>query len=180
MEKNLNVFKLVIISLMAAICYVCTWIHIPISIGGFNSMIHLGTTAIFIIAIIIGKDAGIAAAIGMSLFDIMDPAFAFWAPFTFVIKGLTGYVVGWIAFSNNNKGNNLLTNIIAFVAGGLVSLLGYFAAGVLIYQSVAISFAHSSTSVITTIIGILVTIPLSKVIKKLMPKSITVKLQERL
>ncbi len=180
MKKNINVFRLVMISLMAAICYVCTWIHIPITLGGSNSMITLGTTALFIIAVLIGKDAGIAAAIGMSLFDIMDPAFAYWAPFTFVIKGLTGYVVGWIAFSQNSKGNNLSKNIIAFVAGGLVSLIGYFAAGIFIYQSIAVSFAHTSTSIITTIIGIIITIPLSKIIKNLMPTSITTKLQQRL
>ncbi|GAA0178281.1 ECF transporter S component [Clostridium sediminicola] len=178
MKKNFNVFRLVIIGLMAAICFVCTWIHIPISIGGFNSMIHLGTTAIFILAIIVGKDAGIAAAIGMSLFDIMDPAFAYWAPFTFIIKGLTGYFVGLIAFSNDSNGNNLLKNVIAFIAGGLISLVGYFLAGIFIYQSVAVSFAHTSTSVISTSIGIIITIPISKIIKNLVPRSINAKIQE--
>lgn len=178
MKKNFNVFRLVIIGLMAAICFTCTWIHIPIAIGGFNSMIHLGTTAIFILAIIVGKDAGIAAAIGMSLFDIMDPAFAYWAPFTFIIKGLTGYIVGWIAFSKDSNGNNMLKNIFAFTAGGLVSLFGYFLAGTLIYQSIAISFAHTSTSIISTSVGIIITIPISKIVKTHIPRNLNAKIQD--
>ena len=120
--------RMVLIGLFASICFIGTYAHIPINFGGSNSMIHLGTTAIFIAAILIGKDAGLAAGIGCALFDAIDPMFAAWVIPTFIIKGLTGYVVGAIAFSRGKKGNSMTQNVLAFIAGGIVSLLGYFLA----------------------------------------------------
>lgn len=57
---NFKTKRLVVIALLAAMCYVGTFINIRIPIGGSMSMVHLGTTAIFIAAVLIGKDAGLA------------------------------------------------------------------------------------------------------------------------
>ena len=43
----------------------------------------------FITDVLIGKDASLSAAIGLSLFDLLSPGYAMWAPFSFVIKDLT-------------------------------------------------------------------------------------------
>lgn len=163
--------RLVVISLLAAICYVGTMINIRIPIGPTQSMIHLGTTAIFIAAVLIGKDAGLAGAIGSSVFDLLN-GFAAYTIQTFIIKGLTGYVAGTIAFSKGKEGNSFKYNLIAFISGGLVSLLGYFLNNLLFLgKTWAVAISSLGTSLATTTLGIVIAIPLATAIKKIMNKS---------
>lgn len=171
MNRSFNTQKIVRISLFAAICFFGTWIHIPIDVGGGTSMIHLGTTAIFLSAIFLGADAGWAGAIGCALFDATNPMFAAWILPTFITKGLTGYITGKIAFSKGANGNRVLLNIIGFVAGGIVSLLGYFIINWFFFVGFYGAIVKMSTSIITTIIAILITIPLM-IVKPLVNKAL--------
>ncbi|MFD3157056.1 ECF transporter S component [Haloimpatiens sp. FM7330] len=163
--------RLVLIGLFSAICFIGTFLHIPIDFGGSSTMIHLGTTAIFISAIFIGKDAGWAGAIGCALFDAMNPKFAAWVLPTFIIKGLTGFVVGYIAFMFAKRGNNLVQNIIAFIAGGVVSLLGYFIVNWLVFVGFYPALFKMISSLITTGLGVAITIPIAAIIKPIVNKS---------
>ncbi|WP_017352033.1 MULTISPECIES: ECF transporter S component [unclassified Clostridium] len=166
--------RIVLIGVMAAICFIGTYLHIPINLGGSASMIHLGTTAIFIAAVLIGPDAGISAGIGCALYDALDPTFAAWILPTLIVKGLTGYVAGKIAFANNKNGENIVYNIIAFVFGGIVSLIGYFIFNWLVFVGLAAAIAKLLASVGTTAIGLIIAIPLSIAIKKATLKAIGV------
>ncbi|MCY6957313.1 ECF transporter S component [Clostridium brassicae] len=163
--------RIILIGLFAAICFIGTYAHIPISFGGSNSMIHLGTTAIFIAAILIGKDAGLAAAIGCALFDAMDPMFQVWVLPTFIIKGLTGYAVGIIAFARNKKGNSMVQNILAFIVGGVVSLVGYFIVNWLVFVGFHTAVLKMITSLATTGIAVAITIPIAAAVKPIINKS---------
>lgn len=168
---NFKTKRIVIISLLAAICYVGTVINVRIPIGTTQSMIHLGTTAIFVAAVLVGKDAGIAGAIGCSIFDLVN-GFAAYTIQTFIIKGLTGYVAGSIAFANGKKGNSFKYNLIGFITGGLVSLIGYFLNNLLFLgKTWAVAISSLSTSLVTTTIGIIIAIPLATAIKKVINKS---------
>ncbi|MGL5633809.1 MAG: ECF transporter S component [Sarcina sp.] len=158
METN-KTKNLIRIALFAAICFVATMINIPLNLGGSQTMIHLGTTAIFIAAIFLGEKAGWAGAIGCALFDAINPAFAIWIIPTFFIKGATGYIAGKIAHSKSCDGNNMKLNIIGFLAGGIVSLIGYFLVNCILYGMPA-AILKLSTSVITTGIGIAIAVPL--------------------
>lgn len=163
--------RLVLIALLAAVCFVGTMINVRIPIGPTQSMIHLGTTAIFVAAVLIGKDAGIAGAIGCSIFDLLN-GFAAYTIQTFIIKGLTGYIAGTIAFSNGKKGNSFKYNLIAFISGGLVSLVGYFLNNLLFLgKTWAVAISSLSTSLVTTTLGVIIAIPLATAIKKVMNKS---------
>lgn len=126
-------------------------------------MIHLGTTAIFISAILVGKDAFFPAAIGCALFDIIT--FPMWAIPTFIIKGLTGYVVGKIAFYNEKDGYSTKYNIIGFILGSIVSLIGYFLVNWIFFIGWNGAVLSLSTSIITSIIGIAIAIPISIAVK---------------
>lgn len=167
----MNIKRIVRIGLFAAICFIGTYIHIPIVLGGYNSMIHLGTTMIFLASILLGSDAGIAAGIGCALFDAMDPKFAAYIIPTFIIKGLTGYVAGKIAFIGKFKGDNTKINILAFTIGGLVSLAGYFIVNWILFRGWAGAVLSLSTSIITTAIGVLIAIPLSMIIRPIVVRS---------
>ncbi|MEG1003207.1 ECF transporter S component [Clostridium sp.] len=163
--KQMKTQKLVMYSMFAALIFLGTYIHIEIPIGGGVSMVHLGTTVIFIVAVLIGEKAALPAAIGSALMDALTPAFALWVIPTFIIKGLTGYVAGKVAYMNGKEGNSTIINIIAFICGGLVSLFGYFLVNWIIFQGWEGAVASLATSIVTTVIGIVIAIPLSMAIK---------------
>jgi uncharacterized membrane protein len=166
-QKKITTKRLVTIALFAAICFVATMVHIPLNFGGSTTMIHLGTTAIFVGAIFLGKDIGWSAAIGCALFDFINPAFAIWTIPTFFLKGATGYVAGRIAHHNGKDGEDMKYNIWGFVVGGFVSLIGYFIVNCFFY-GVPGAIAKIITSVITTSIGVAIAVSLctSKVLVK--------------
>ena len=162
--------RIVLVGLFAALVFAGTYINIPIYYPGGKTMIHLGTTAIFIGAILLGKDAGLAGGIGSGLFDLLDPAYASISIFTFIIKGLTGLLAGAIAFSGGRKGDNHLINVIGFILGGAVSLGGYFLLNLFLYGYGG-AIMRLGSSLITTSIAIVITIPVSIVLKPLIKKS---------
>ena len=162
--------KVVFTGLFGALVFLGTYVHIPIYYPGGKTMVHLGTTLIFLAAIFLGKYAGLAGGIGSGLYDLLDPAYASMAIFTFIIKGLTGYVAGKIAFSGNNKGNKQLINILGFILGGLTSLVGYFILNFYLYGLPG-AVLRLSSSLITTGIAIVITTAVSLPLKQLLNKS---------
>lgn len=163
--KKMGTNKLVMMAMFAALIFLGTYIHIEIPIGGGVSMIHLGTTVIFIVAVLIGEKAALPAAIGSALMDALTPAFALWVIPTFIIKGATGYVAGKVAFMNGKEGKSTIQNIIGFILGGIVSLLGYFVVNWAIFKGWQGAVTSLLTSITTTAIGIVIAIPLSMALK---------------
>ncbi len=123
-KPSIRLRGLILTGLLTALVFVATMsLHIPNGVGG---VIHLGDGMLYLAAIVFGWKYGAASgAIGMSLFNILSP-YAIWAPYTFVIKGLMGIVVGTIAWSGGHKGKNLQHNIIAMIAGGIIMIVGYY------------------------------------------------------
>ena len=163
--KKMGTNKLVMMAMFAALIFLGTYIHIEIPIGGGVSMVHLGTTVIFIVAVLIGEKAALPAAIGSALMDALTPAFALWIIPTFIIKGATGYVAGKVAFMNGKEGKSTIQNIIGFILGGIVSLLGYFVVNWAIFKGWQGAVTSLLTSITTTAIGIVIAIPLSMALK---------------
>src|SRR6476620_7606029 len=89
---------LVLNALFIALTLVATmFINIKLPIMGNGGLIHLGNVPLFIAALVYGKKTGaIAGAFGMGLFDIIS-GWTLWAPFTFVIVGTMGFLVGLIS-----------------------------------------------------------------------------------
>ena len=69
--------------------------------------VHLGDTMVFLGVLMLGKRRGAAAAgLGSALADVLG-GFAFWAPWTLVIKSLMAFVtldsrITTLAFGNRN------------------------------------------------------------------------------
>ncbi len=112
--------------LFIAIVFVATYfIQIPTT-GISGGLIHLGNIAMFSIALKYGKKYGaLSGGIGMMLFDIFSAWFA-WAPATFVVSGLIGFVIGFVAQDKNVQVSKLWKNIVAILLGAVVMLTGYF------------------------------------------------------
>ena len=86
---------LTITALFIALTYVFTaFVNVRLPITANGGLIHLGNVPLFICAILFGKKSGaLAGGIGMGLFDLLS-GWTAWAPFTFVIVAIMGYVVG--------------------------------------------------------------------------------------
>lgn len=150
--------EVALVGVMASLIFVGTYIHIPIQIG-YASMIHLGTAALLIVATVLEpKSAFLAAAIGMTIFDVIDPAFIVWAPFTFIIKGLMAYVVSKMIRSLKRTQANKL---IAFAVGSVISVVGYYLAGCIIIGDMITPISHIPSALTTSIIGIIIALPIS-------------------
>jgi uncharacterized membrane protein len=109
--------------------------------------------------------------IGCALFDATNPRFAAWVIPTFIIKGLTGYAAGCIAFYKGKRGNSIVQNLIAFIAGGIVSLVGYFLFNWFVFVGFYPAVLKMGSSLITTGIAVAITVPLALVIKPILNKS---------
>ena len=107
-------------AIFAAVTFVVTRytvIPIPATKGYFN----LGEVAIYIAAIAFGPGVGaVAGALGSALADVAAAAPQF-ALFTFIIKGVEGFIVGRLA------GSTAGANVRATISGGACMVVGYFA-----------------------------------------------------
>jgi len=162
-EKN-KVKELVKIGLMSALIYISTAaINIPIGPGG---VIHLGDSMIFVTAILFGgKTAAISGSIGMTLFDLFSP-YAIWAPFTFVVKAVMGYIAGIISHGKDSKGNSLIRNIIAIIISSIWMIFGYYIAEAIIYGNIFAPAATIPANFFQVLGGAIIAIPLTILIKK--------------
>ena len=129
-----NTREIAISGLLIAMVFIATMfinIRLPISING--GLIHFGTVMLFIVSIVFGKKKGaIAGAFGMGLFDILS-GWALWAPFTFVIRGVMGFLIGSISDHNGKDGSSFLFNLLAIVVSGIWMIAGYYVTEGILY-----------------------------------------------
>ncbi|MBR3770951.1 MAG: ECF transporter S component [Clostridium sp.] len=125
-----NSKKLVITAVCIALTYVFTsMVNIRLPIGGSGGLIHLGNVPLFIAAILFGRKTGaLAGGIGMALFDLLS-GWTLWAPFTLVIVGSMGYVVGAIT----EKHRGFAWNTWAMICACAIKIAGYYIAEGIIY-----------------------------------------------
>ena len=105
---------LTITALFIALTYVFTaFVNVRLPITANGGLIHLGNVPLFICAILFGKKSGaLAGGIGMGLFDLLS-GWTAWAPFTFVIVAIMGYVVGAITEKHHGLGFDALAIVAA-------------------------------------------------------------------
>lgn len=99
-EKNEKVYKIVLTALMAALCYVAfTFLKIPIpTFGGDMVALHIGNAFCVLAALLLGGFyGGLAGSLGMTIADILDPAYITSAPKTFILKLCIGLIAGLVA-----------------------------------------------------------------------------------
>jgi len=90
-------------ALFAGLVAVATMIHVPMP--GYRIYFNLGEGALYCIALLMGSKYGaICGGIGGALADIVL-GYPLWAPFTFLIKGIEGFLVGKMRH-NRKKGSN--------------------------------------------------------------------------
>jgi uncharacterized membrane protein len=154
-------------ALLIALVFVATrFINIRLPISSNGGLVHLGNTMLFISAIVFGKKKGaIAGAFGMSLFDLLSE-WAIWTPFTFVVRGVMGYIIGKIAWSNGRKGNNTIINIVGIAISGVWMIFGYYITEVILYGNYITPLGSVLGNITQIVVGIVIGVPIAKILKK--------------
>lgn len=126
--KNDNMQKLTRYAILIALTTVMTMV-IQIPTVGTNGYINLGDMVVFLGALILGKKGGfIVGGFGSAMADLLL-GYAHYAPITFIVKGLEGYIAGSIFKTDIGKKRP----IIATTIGGLFMAFGYYIAEIFLY-----------------------------------------------
>ena len=127
MKEN-KVQFIAITAMAVALTYVFTaFVNVRLPIAANGGLIHLGNVPLFIMAILFGKKTGaIAGGVGMGLFDLLS-GWTAWAPFTFIIVGIMGYIVGAMTEKHDQYGWKVAAIFAAFVIAEII-LYGNFIA----------------------------------------------------
>lgn len=160
-------------AIFAALTFVLTRytaFPIPATRGFFN----LGEIVIYIAALTYGPLVGmLAGGIGSALADVSYGA-AYYAPFTLVIKGIEGLIVGRLA------GPNTAARLRATAVGGVWMILGYFLSQVFFFrilqfattQAAALTAALTEApfNIVQVTVGIIVGVPVAARLAGLAPR----------
>jgi len=160
--SELKTLDLAFLALFIVFTAVATALAIP---GPYGSYFNLGEVAIYLVALLCGPITGaLAGAVGSALTDIFL-GYTIWAPFTFVIKGLEGYLVGHFG-----RPLTLKKSILAICIGGLWMILGYAGATLILYSWPAV-LPEVLIDIAQVVIGGVIAVPLALKLKRaLQPK----------
>jgi uncharacterized membrane protein len=165
--SNARTFDLILTAMSIALVFVATLllnIKLPITANG--GLVHLGTAMLFIISIVFGpKKGAIAGAIGMGLFDLVS-GWTLWAPISFLARGLQGYLVGKIAWSNGRNGGSVGFNILAAVISVPFMLAIYYVGEAIIFGNFVVPAASIPGNIVQNAVGLIVAIPVAIALKK--------------
>ena len=152
--------------IMAALVAAATFVvQIPNpATGGY---INFGDIMIFASSFLFGPVVGgFAGAVGASIADLASP-YAYYAPYTFVIKGIEGIIAGIISNQRSIK-----RDTIAVALAGSEMVTGYFLAQAFVLQlGVPAALTEVPWNVSQIIVGAVVGIPLAFALRKRLPES---------
>jgi uncharacterized membrane protein len=151
-------------AIMAALVCAATML-IQIPNPPTKGYINIGDAMIFVSALSFGVFVGgVAGAVGSSLSDILS-GYAFYAPFTFVIKGAEGLLAASIA---NRK--SVPRDIVAVTIAGIEMILGYFLAEFFPLQYGWAALTEVPGNISQIVVGGIIGIPLTMIIRRRLPE----------
>ncbi|MGN0342779.1 MAG: ECF transporter S component [Roseburia sp.] len=168
-ESKSNIQFLVVTAIFIALTYLFTaFINVRLPIAANGGLIHLGNVPLFIGAIIFGKKTGmIAGGVGMGLFDLLS-GWTLWAPFTLVIVGIMGYVVGRITEKPSHQ--KFGWYVVAIGAALVIKIVGYYIAEAILYKSLVAPVTSIPGNVVqilvAAVIVLIIITPLNAAAKK--------------
>ena len=149
--------------LMALTCIATMVIQVPVA--ATNGYIHLGDSIILLAGIMFGPTAGLlAGGIGSAMADVLT-GYGYWAPFTLIIKGIMGYVAGYIAYDGTDKAFGIKKFAGAFAAE-VVMIVGYLLAGTVLKGSFLVSLTSVPENAVQAVGGCIIYFVMAYAVKK--------------
>lgn len=145
--------ELCIQGLLTALVTVCTMVfQIPVS--ATQGYIHLGDSMILLIGVFFGWRYGmVAGGVGSALADLLS-GYAHWAPFTLIIKGVMGLIIGLVSdFAGRQEKFFTMRNFLASAAGIAWMVFGYFIGGGILKSSFAVAATSIPENMVQGIAG---------------------------
>lgn len=155
--------RLVMTALMISLILLGTILfRIPIPMT--QGYVHLGDAMIYLGVMILGKKYGaVAAGAGSALADILG-GFAFWAPWSLVIKFAMAFITGTILEKAADKRKAAIP---AMAVGGIVMCVGYLIAERIMYGSWALAAVGLPWNIGQFIAGIIISLLINTALKKI-------------
>lgn len=168
LKTRQQTFDLIITSMLIALVFVSTvFLNIKLPISSNGGLVHLGTAMLFITSILFGpKKGALAGAIGMGLFDIVG-GWLLWAPITIVSRGLQGFIVGKIAWSNGREGNSIGLNLIGMIVSIPFMVAVYYVGEAFLYGNWIVPLSSIPGDLVQNVLGIIIAIPVCIVLRKI-------------
>ena len=155
--------RIVLASVMAALVCIATMlirIPIPATEGFFN----IGDGMIMVAALACGPIVGaFAGGIGSALADLFGMYYVWVIP-TLIIKGIEGFLAGWILRSGKKNVQNVF---FAWIVGGLEMVFGYFLVQIYFYGFSA-ALVELPFNFVQMAVGGVVGIPVSQAVKRIL------------
>ena len=144
---------------MAAVAALTRVVQIPIP--ATTGYLNFGDVAIFLFALLFGSRVGaFAGGIGSALADLAGGYLSF-APFTLLIKGVEGFLAGYLATKRS-----LRRDLLAWAVGATAMVLGYFITETFFFGGVEAASVEIPFNFLQVFSGALVSIPLAQALRK--------------
>jgi len=155
--------KIVIASMLAALCCVATMIiKIPSPLKGY---LNLGDCVVLLSGWLLSPTYGfLAAGIGSALADLFS-GYIIYAPATFIIKGIMAIIAHFCFKGMHKKLGNTPSKIIGGILAEIEMVLGYFVFEGFMYGFVA-SIVNIPANGVQGIAGLIIGIILVKIFEK--------------
>jgi uncharacterized membrane protein len=164
--RDLTVLALLIALTMAAT------MAIQIPVPATQGYLNLGDSMVYISALLFGPLAGLlAGGIGSALADWLS-GYGQFAPYTLIIKGLEGLVVGLIAWGvlkrrPNRTSSAVGTAVFAIIVGGALMVFGYFVVQTFIMGKAGL--VEVPGNIIQVVGGLIIAIPVTLALRNIAP-----------
>lgn len=176
-KSKITTYDIVAIAMMAAFVFVATYffkIDLP-TIGGKVS-IKLGNGICILAALLLGGWRGaLSAAIGCTLFDLLDPVYAkeAWVTFIryFIMAGLCGTIAHWHGAQGTRFGRNVAAAIVGAYSYSAMyigsKIIGQMVLGAPSLRNAVIACTTNITaSLINATAGVIVALALAPVLRR--------------
>lgn len=161
-ENDNKVTTIVMTGLMMCLIMIATmFIKLPIPFT--QGYVHLGDSMIFLSILVLGKKNGsIAAGVGSALGDVIG-GYAFWAPWTLVIKFLMAFIMGAFVEYMEKKGKNNIGNsgisvmeMIGMLIAGIEMTAGYYIASIVMYGNLLVPIPSVPWNIGQFVVGMVI------------------------
>jgi uncharacterized membrane protein len=164
-RKQLALVQATRAGIMAALVAVATF-FVQIPNPATRGYINFGDIMIFVSALTFGPIVGgLAGSIGSSIADVVS-GYGYFAPFTFVIKGVEGAIAGLISNRMSVK-----RDVPAVILAGSEMIIGYFLAEFFPLQLGWAALTEVPGNISQIVVGAILGIPITLVMRKRLPKT---------
>jgi uncharacterized membrane protein len=157
--------KFAVAAALAATTTVATML-IQIPIPPTRGYLNFGEILVFTSALLFGRFVGgMAGGIGSAMADVIT-GYAYFAPYTLIIKGLEGFLAGAI-----RDGKNTRRDVLGWFVGAVAMVVGYFLVEATVMGfGVPAALLEAPSNIVQVLSGAIIAIPLARGLRNRIPK----------